>query len=52
MDKIQEVTEKVIDLFDNHNLSVEEGILVIERLKTAIKMYRVIEQFEQHINLN
>jgi len=41
MDKIQEVTEKVIDLFDNHNLSVEEGILVIERLKTAIKMYRL-----------
>jgi hypothetical protein len=52
MDKIQEVTEKVIDLFDNNDLSVAEGLEVIERLKVAIVMYRAIEHLEQSINLN
>jgi len=52
---IQVITEKVIDLFDANDVSPEEAIKVMERLKVAIVMYRVIEEQEQaiqSINLN
>jgi len=49
---IQVITEKVIDLFDDNDVSPEEAVLVMARLKVAIVMYRAIEHMENSINLN
>ena len=52
MDKIGEAAEKVVDLFDNMELTPDEGMAVLERLTFCVIKITLYQQAEERRKLS